>query len=281
MTEELRFLIYFIALAGMQRASFGCGEDSLRVACYASAELGCFLALGWPLPVQVMDLFADFRCLTNGLPTPCGSGRLGALAWFGLDGMGAADKEAMGDLVQRGLPFTAEERQAMIDATTKAGTVFRKLAGRAFDFHALRHQFISNMAAADIHPKVAQRLPRHSTISLTMDRYTHLAVADVAGALDRQPEPTSPKQASDARATGTEGSPGERPNSGRIRVVPRVVPTDGNSGVLESSGGHEAGCGPRHQENTKPLGIKGFESGGHGTRTRNPITGAPHFQCGR
>ena len=27
--------------------------------------------------------------------------------------------------------------------------------------------------------------------------------------------------------------------------------------------------------------IEKHQSGGHGTRTRNPITGAPHFQCGR
>ncbi len=47
-------------------------------------------------------------------------------------------------------------------------------AGRVFAFHALRHQFISNLARGGVHPKEAQLLARHSTISLTMDRYTHL-----------------------------------------------------------------------------------------------------------
>jgi len=32
------------------------GPDSLFVAFYASAELGCHLALGWPLPERVLDL---------------------------------------------------------------------------------------------------------------------------------------------------------------------------------------------------------------------------------
>ena len=50
-----------------------------------SAELGAFLALGWPLPEAVLDLYVEFRAETNGLPTPSGSGLLGALAYHGLD----------------------------------------------------------------------------------------------------------------------------------------------------------------------------------------------------
>jgi integrase len=59
------------------------------------------------------------------------------------------------------------------------------------DFHALRHTFITSLAAAGVHPKTAQMLARHSTITLTMDRYTHTlrgaeaaalaSLADVAG----------------------------------------------------------------------------------------------------
>ena len=36
----------------------------------------------------MLDLFAEFRCLTNGLPTASGAGLLGALVHFGLDAMG-------------------------------------------------------------------------------------------------------------------------------------------------------------------------------------------------
>lgn len=60
-------------------------------------------------------------------------------------------------------------------------------SGRVFDFHALRHQFISSLAQAGVHPKEAQSLARHSTITLTMDRYTHLNVVDLTGALERLP----------------------------------------------------------------------------------------------
>lgn len=43
--------------------------------------------------------------------------------------------------------------------------------GRVFDFHALRHQFMSNLVRGGEHPKEVQSLARHSTITLTMDLY--------------------------------------------------------------------------------------------------------------
>jgi integrase len=68
-----------------------------------------------------------------------------------------------------------------------AGIAYADGDGRYFDFHALRGQFISLLAAGGVHPKVAQALARHSSITLTMDYYTHLDVLDVAGALDALP----------------------------------------------------------------------------------------------
>ena len=91
------------------------GHDSLFVAYYASAELGCHLALGWPMPARVLDLFAEFRCLTSGLPTACGHDLLGALTHFGLPSIESAEKTSMRDLAIRGGPFTAQERAGLLD----------------------------------------------------------------------------------------------------------------------------------------------------------------------
>ncbi len=52
-----------------------------------------------------------------------------------------------------------------------AGIPYRDEQGRVFDCHSMRHQFISMLAAAGVHPKTAQELARHSTITLTMDHY--------------------------------------------------------------------------------------------------------------
>jgi excisionase family DNA binding protein len=74
-----------------------------------------------------------------------------------------------------------------------AGIPYQDEDGRYFDFHAVRGQFISLLAANGVYPKVAQTLARHSTITLTMDYYTHLDVFNVAGALDKLPGLPSPK----------------------------------------------------------------------------------------
>lgn len=60
--------------------------------------------------------------------------------------------------------------------------------GRVLDFHGLRHTFISNLARAGVHPKVAQELARHSTITLTMDCYTHVASGESVKALEGLPK---------------------------------------------------------------------------------------------
>jgi hypothetical protein len=72
---------------------YATGPDVLFVAYYASAELGCYRVLGWPMPERILDLFTEFRDRTNGLPTPAGAGLLGALAYFGIDGLGATEKK--------------------------------------------------------------------------------------------------------------------------------------------------------------------------------------------
>jgi hypothetical protein len=85
------------------------------VAYYASAELGCHLALGWPMPTRILDLYAEFRCLTSGLTVTCGRGLLGALAYHGLDALAATEKEDMRQLAMRGGPYTEAEKQALLD----------------------------------------------------------------------------------------------------------------------------------------------------------------------
>ena len=94
---------------------FPTGPDTLFIAFYASAELGCFRALGWPAPARILDLFTEFRDRTNGLPTPAGSGLIGALVFFGLDHLGANEKDHMRLLILSGGPWSADERGAILD----------------------------------------------------------------------------------------------------------------------------------------------------------------------
>jgi integrase len=65
--------------------------------------------------------------------------------------------------------------------------------GRVFDFHGTRHQFISTLVQSGVHPKVTKELARHSTITLTMDRYAHVGLVDLTAALDMLPALPAPR----------------------------------------------------------------------------------------
>jgi DNA polymerase-1 len=94
---------------------YATGPDALFVSYYASAEISCHLALGWRVPERVLDLFAEFRNCTNGVPTGSGAGLLGALTFHGLDGIGAVEKDEMRALVLRGGPWSDVERAAILE----------------------------------------------------------------------------------------------------------------------------------------------------------------------
>ena len=59
--------------------------------------------------------------------------------------------------------------------------------GKFADFHGLRHTFITNLSRANVAPKTAQMLARHSDISLTMKIYTHVAPIEQAAAIRALP----------------------------------------------------------------------------------------------
>ncbi len=108
-------------------APYSTGPDAVIVAYYASAEIGCHLALGWPTPTNIIDLFTEFRCLTNGLPVPCGNGLLGALTYFGLDAMDATEKDGMRQLIMDGGPWTCDEQSAILDYCQSDVDALRRL----------------------------------------------------------------------------------------------------------------------------------------------------------
>ena len=90
-----------------------------------------------------------------------------------------------------------------------AGIPYTDESGNVFDFHALRHQFISNLAAAGVHPKTAQELARHSDIKLTMNRYTHVFRGELDKAIDLLPDygAEQARQSAEAVKTGTNDLP--------------------------------------------------------------------------
>ena len=89
-------------------------RGSLVIAYHASAETGCHLALGWPLPEAILDLEAEFRCATTNVDMPCGKGLVGAMVAHGLSSISLTEKSDMIDLILRG-GHSADEREAILD----------------------------------------------------------------------------------------------------------------------------------------------------------------------
>ena len=91
-----------------------------------------------------------------------------------------------------------------------AGIPYADDAGRVFDFHALRGQFITNLARAGVPLATAQKLARHSDPKLTSNVYTHLSVHDEAGAVGSLPSFSTDPKPQRLQATGTDGARSEK-----------------------------------------------------------------------
>jgi DNA polymerase I len=116
---------------------------SLFVAFYASAEMCCHRVLGWPMPARVLDLFTEFRDLTNGKRGLDGgfqkASLLEAMSYFGLAHIAPVEKATMRDKFISGKDFdlwTPEEREEGLDYCETD----RSSPGRSLARHAARHR---------------------------------------------------------------------------------------------------------------------------------------------
>lgn len=83
---------------------------------------------------------------------------------------------------------------------------YRDDRGLVADFHSLRHYYVTSLQRAGIHPKTAQQLARHSTITLTMDRYTHGRVEDLTEAVAAIPGVSAKPNRKRQVANATDGA---------------------------------------------------------------------------
>jgi hypothetical protein len=157
-------------------------------------------------------------------------------------------------------------------------------AGRKLDFHGLRHSFVSRLIKAGVRPKNAQLLARHSTIGLTMDRYTHVGLHDVAAALNTLPcipESSGKPEPQTLRMTGTDGDSACTPActklvstaaSSRRRMMTNAETTPSN----DQPGGEQKALEMLGDDDT----CEDMLSGGAGIRTLERLSALPVFKTG-
>ena len=111
-------------------------------------------------------------------------------------------------------------------------------SGRVFDFHALRHEAGTLLAATGVHPKVAQSIMRHSDINLTMSLYTHTLRGQESEAIANLPDLSLPSRKSQ-RATGTDDAAVESAYKPAYKKLAKNAYFDGQSlspiGSVESN----------------------------------------------
>ena len=85
------------------------------VSYFAPTEVQSILALGWDIDVSIIDLFAEFRCQTNGDPGVGQKSLVNALQFYGLDRLIPKEKDSMRDLILSGGPWSKAQRSAILD----------------------------------------------------------------------------------------------------------------------------------------------------------------------
>ena len=101
-------------LRARPRAPFDTGPNTVMVAYSATAELDCFLSLGWPQPCNIIDLYAEYLALNN--PTPLNQRKLlHAMDAYGLVHMAPAEKEEMRKRAMTQTVWSEGDKLEMLD----------------------------------------------------------------------------------------------------------------------------------------------------------------------
>jgi len=124
--------------------------------------------------------------------------------------------------------------------------------GLYFDFHALRHQTGTLLAAGEVHPKVAQSIMRHGDIDLTMSRYTHALTGQEAQAVEAMPD-LSTSGSKQELATGTDNVPVNCNQNDSKKSTPKSTPTTYLKSNKLATNASSSPAGSGKSERHKPL----------------------------
>ena len=147
---------------------FPLGDDCLYVAYYAAAEVNCHIALGWPVPTRILDLYAEFRCLNNGRnPERLEAAKaclkknerhslLACMFAYGLanDAVNAGRKDEMRNLCMRGGPYSSGEQRQILGYCHSDVVAITKLLPRMMShielgLALLRGRYMASVAAME------------------------------------------------------------------------------------------------------------------------------------
>ena len=105
----------------------------------------------------------NFATAPTACTTPAGAGLVGALTYFGLDGIGATEKDEMRALVLRGGPWSDDERAAILDYCASDVAALERLLPAMLP----RHRSAARSTARPLHGRrrrhgIRRRADRHA-----------------------------------------------------------------------------------------------------------------------
>jgi DNA polymerase I len=123
--QEIR--LWMEELTARRSPPFPIGPRDIIVTYAATAEASAFLALGWPNPQTILDLYVEFRMLTNGRQKPPDYKLASALAAYGLPHLFAMEKKALQDRCVQGPPFAPEEVPVILEYCAEDSRALQQL----------------------------------------------------------------------------------------------------------------------------------------------------------
>ena len=166
------------------------GSSTLVVAYYAVAELSFFLAMDWPMPANICDLYVEFRGAFNGRRPPAGFGLAGACTALGVAGLDMMEKDAMRDLILHRVDYTAGQREAILDYCASDVDALERLFRRMgpslnYRYALLRGDYLRVVAAMerrgipiDLELLEAMRIGRSQIVNSLISRADTLGLYD-------------------------------------------------------------------------------------------------------
>ena len=134
-------------LTAMLIPPFDTGGQTLLVSYFAAAEVQCMITLDWSTNISIVDLYAEFRCATNGDADVTRRSLISALAHFGLEDLIPDAKDETRDLILTGGPWTTSQQQTILNYCAQdviaLGPLFNAmLKAEAWDTLRLNHALL-------------------------------------------------------------------------------------------------------------------------------------------
>jgi len=150
-----RWHLFQEELYSLKSPPFPSGKDSIIVAYYSSTDINCYLSLDWKLPDNVLDLFTEFRNLTNGLLSPS-AGLFRALMYFGVPGVNIIKKTRVRKLAMRGMDYSSAEKQELLNYCENNVLAIEKLLSQMlplinFPLALLRGRYMKSVSCIEFH----------------------------------------------------------------------------------------------------------------------------------